>query len=109
MRRATVLLALVTMPLIWQSSASYRITHTYPLGGDGGWDYIIPDPPNHRVFIGRQDRVMVVDGNTGKLLGEVTGIKGAHGIAVAEATGRGFATSGIDESVVIFDLKTFKV
>jgi DNA-binding beta-propeller fold protein YncE len=109
MRMIALVLTLTVAPLLAQSSAPYKITQTYPLGGTGSWDYIIPDPPNHRVFIGRQDRVMVVDGNTGKLLGEVTGIKGAHGIAVAEATGRGFATSGIDESVVIFDLKTFKV
>jgi len=52
---------------------------------------------------------MVVDENNGKLLGEVTGINGAHGVAVAERTGHGFATSGKDASVVMFDLKTFKV
>jgi DNA-binding beta-propeller fold protein YncE len=52
---------------------------------------------------------MVVDEDTGKLLGEVTGINGAHGTAIAESTGHGFATSGNDQSVVIFDLKTFKV
>ncbi len=91
-----------------QSSSSYRITHTYTLGGDGRWDYVVPDPPNHRLFIARQNRVMVVD-EDGKLLGEVTGIQGAHGTAVAEATGHGFATSGNDQSVVMFDLKTFKV
>jgi len=71
-------------------------------------DYIVPDPPNHRLFIARQNRVMVVDEDTGKLLGEVTGIQGAHGTAIAEATGHGFATSGNDQSVVMFDLKTFK-
>jgi DNA-binding beta-propeller fold protein YncE len=92
-----------------QSSDSYRITHTYLLGGEGRWDYVVPDPPNHRVFIARQDRLMVVDENTGKLLGEVTGINGAHGTAVAEATGHGFATSGNDQSVLMFDLKTFQV
>jgi DNA-binding beta-propeller fold protein YncE len=52
---------------------------------------------------------MVVDEDSGTLLGEVTGIQGAHGTAVAEATGHGFATSGNDQSVVMFDLKTFKV
>jgi DNA-binding beta-propeller fold protein YncE len=52
---------------------------------------------------------MVVDEDNGTLLGEVTGIKGAHGTAVAEASGHGFATSGNDQSVVMFDLKTFKV
>jgi DNA-binding beta-propeller fold protein YncE len=51
---------------------------------------------------------MVVDVDNGKLLGEVIGIQGAHGTAVAEASGHGFATSGNDQSVVMFDLKTFK-
>src|SRR5437762_12896747 len=103
-----VLTMAIVMPLLAQSSSVYRITHTYTLGGDGGWDYIVPDPPNHRLFIGRQNRVMVVDEDTGKLLGEVTGIRGAHGTAIAAATGHGFATSGRDQSVVMFDLTTFK-
>ncbi|MBV8846122.1 MAG: hypothetical protein JO307_25220 [Bryobacterales bacterium] len=94
--------------LAGQSSSSYRISHTYAVGGDGSWDYLVPDPPNHRLFIARQNRVMVIDEDTGKLLGEVTGIQGAHGTAVAEATGHGFATSGSDQSVVMFDLKTFQ-
>src|SRR5438270_12335931 len=94
--------------LVAQSGSSYHVTKTYTLGGDGAWDYIVPDPPNHRLFIGRQNRVMVVDENSGALLGEVTGIQGAHGTAIASATGHGFATSGNDQSVVMFDLKTFK-
>jgi DNA-binding beta-propeller fold protein YncE len=69
----------------------------------------VPDPPNHRLFIARQNRVMVVDEDSGTLIGEITGIQGAHGTAVADGTGHGFATSGNDQSVVMFDLKTFKV
>ena len=109
MRLCAPALALAAIPLLAQSSSSYRVTHTYTLGGDGSWDYVVPDPPNHRVFIARQNRVMVVDEDSGTLLGEVTGIQGAHGTAIAEATGHGFATSGNDQSVVMFDLKTFKV
>src|ERR1700704_4429641 len=106
---ALVLTLAAVTPLLPQSSSSYRITHTYTLGGNGSWDYIVPDPPNHRLFIARQNRVMVIDEDTGTLLGEVTGIQGAHGTAVANATGHGFATSGNDQSVVMFDLKTFAV
>jgi DNA-binding beta-propeller fold protein YncE len=109
MRTIALLLTLASSStLLAQSSSTYRITHTYVLGGDGGWDYIVPDPPNHRLFIGRQSRVMVVDENSGTLLGEVTGIDGAHGTAIARASGHGFATSGRDQSVVMFDLTTFK-
>ena len=78
-RIARFLILGVALPLFAQSSAGYHVTQTYALGGDGGWDYIVPEPAQHRVFIGRTNRVMVVDTDNGKLLGEVAGIKGAHG------------------------------
>ncbi len=92
-----------------QSPNSYQITHTYQLGGDGSWDYVVPDPPSHRVYIARQTRLMVVDEDSGKLLGEVADIHGAHGTAIAATFNHGFATSSEDKSVVMFDLKTLKV
>jgi len=109
MRTIAILLTLAALPLqTAPAGGPYRITHTYALGGEGGWDYIVPDPPSHRLFIGRADRVMVVDETTGTLVGTVSGIKGAHGTAVVSADGRGFATSGNDQSVVMFDLKSYQ-
>jgi outer membrane protein assembly factor BamB len=110
MRHSIFLMTIVTSTALWaQPSTSYQITHTYALGGDGSWDYVVPDPPSHRVYIARQTRVMVVDEDSGKLLGEVAEVHGAHGTAIAADAGRGFATSSEDKSVVMFDLKTFKV
>ena len=108
MRNIALFLTLAGVAALLAQSPSYRITQTYTLGGEGRWDYVVPDPPNHRLFIARENRVMVVDEDHGTLLGEVTGIQGAHGTAVAAASGHGFATSGNDQSVVMFDLKTFK-
>ncbi len=88
---------------------SYHVTHTYTLGGDGGWDYLALDTVGHRLFIARQDRVMVVDPSNGKLLAEIPGLNRAHGVAFAYEAGRGFATSGGDGKVIMFDLKTLKV
>ena len=105
--RTTIVLLTVALAAL-QSPAPYRIVQTFPLGGDGGWDYIVPDPASHRLFVGRANRVMVVDEQTGTLVGTVTGIDGAHGTAIAGATGHGFATSGNDGTVVMFDLKTLK-
>lgn len=98
----------VISAVLAQPTGMYRITHTFALGGDGSWDYVVPDPVSHRLFIGRQNRVMVVDETDGKLLGEVTDIHGAHGTAIAPGTGHGFATSGSDGTVVMFDLTTYK-
>jgi hypothetical protein len=107
---ALLLITLITIctAVLFAQASAYLITHTYNVGGDGRWDYVVPDPPQHRLFIGRTNRVMVVDEDNGKLLGEVMGIDGAHGTAVAERWGHGFATSGNDGSVLMFDLKTFK-
>lgn len=106
---AFVLMMATASALLAQPASTYHVTHEYVLGGDGSWDYVVPDPPSHRVYLARQTRVMVVDGDSGKLLGEVADVHGAHGTAIAEATGHGFATSSEDKSVVMFDLKTFKV
>src|SRR4051812_14230239 len=109
MSKAAWLAAIMAAAPLFAQAPAYRVTHTYTLGGDGTWDYVVPHPTNHRLFVARQTRVMVIDEDTGKLLGEVTGIQGAHGTALAPATGHGFATSGNDQSVVMFDLKTFQV
>ena len=106
MKRMLLVLAL-TSPVTL--NAQWRITRHYPVGGEGRWDYVVPDPSHHRLFIGREDRVMVVDESDGRLLGEVKGIHGAHGTAIDLTTGHGFATSGNDSSIVMFDLSTFAV
>jgi DNA-binding beta-propeller fold protein YncE len=110
MKSFSAILTLATVALlIAQTPSPYHVTHTYKLGGEGGWDYVVADPPNHRLFIARQNRVMVVEEDKGTLLGDVTGINGAHGTAIAGTSGHGFATSGNDQSVVMFDAKTFRV
>jgi len=108
MRTFVIVFILTTAAVLAQPKPSFQITHTYTLGGEGGWDYVVPDPPNHRLFIARQNRVMVVS-EDGKLLGEVTGINGSHGTAIATDANHGFATEGMGKSVAMFDLKTFKV
>src|SRR5215468_9223283 len=109
MREISILIVMCRVsPVFAQQTGGYHIVQTFELGGDGNWDYIVPDPADHRLYIGRSNRVMVVDEQNGKLIGEVMGINGAHGTAIAEGTGHGFATSGNDQSVVMFDTRTFK-
>ncbi len=90
-------------------TVSYHVLATHQLGGDGGWDYLALDTAGNRLFITRSDRVMVVDPDKGTVLGEIPGLHRAHGIAFSYATGHGFATSGADSTVTMFDLATLKV
>ena len=106
MRRSLIALSLCLAPSLM--AQTYETTHTYSLGGEGGWDYIVPDASNHRLFVARQNRVMVVDMNDGHLIAEISGVNGAHGTALVADIGRGFATSGNDSSILMFDSRTYK-
>jgi DNA-binding beta-propeller fold protein YncE len=88
---------------------TYHVVHSWTLGGDGGWDYLAVDTAGNRLFIGRQDRIMVVSLETGALLDSIPGLHRAHGVAFDYAAGHGFATSGADSTVTMFDLGTLKV
>jgi len=94
-----------------QSAAAptYKVTMAVPLGAPDRWDYVVFDAPSHRVYVSHGDRVSVVDGHDGKMLGEVTGMPGGtHGIGVSQATGKGYTDDGKAGVAVAFDLKTFK-
>ena len=91
------------------SGGAFHVLRRFTLGGGGSWDYVALDTSGHRLFIARQNRVMVVDPESGKLLGEITGLERAHGVAFSYADGKGYATSGDDSTVTMFDLKTLGV
>jgi DNA-binding beta-propeller fold protein YncE len=88
--------------------SGYKLAATWKPGGEGRWDYMAFDPAKGRLFIARENRIQVLDATTGALLGEVPGLNGAHGIALVPGTDRGFATSGRDGKVIVFDLTTLK-
>ena len=81
----------------------------YSIGGEGGTDYLTAEPGTGRVFVSRGTHAMVVDGTTGKVLGDIPDTPRNHGIALAPAAGHGFITSGGDSTVTMFDLKTLAV
>ena len=87
---------------------SYHLAATHVLGGDGGWDYLSIDPATHRLFISRSTHVMVVDPQSGTIVGDIPNTPGVHGIAIADDLGKGFTSNGADGTVTVFDLKTFK-
>ena len=84
-------------------------TQKFNIGGEGGTDYLSADPATGRVFISRATHVMVVDGATGKVLGDIPNTPRVHGIAFAPKSGHGFTTNAGDSTSTMFDLKTLAV
>lgn len=89
--------------------SGYHLLKKIPLGGEGFWDYIIFDSPTRRLFISRGTKVVVLDVDSGKTVGEIPNTDGVHGIALASDLGRGFTSNGRAGTVTIFDLSTLQV
>jgi YVTN family beta-propeller protein len=111
MRRALILgIAILSVPAagaLAQEAPPYHIARTVTLGAPDRWDYVVFD--SGRVYVSHGDRVTVVDGQGGAILGTVEGMPGGtHGIGISTATGKGYTDDGKAGIAVAFDLKTFK-
>ena len=91
-----------------QKPSGYHLLNRIEVGGEGGWDYLIADADAHRLYVSHATKVVVIDTSTDKVVGEISGLNGVHGIAFADKLGKGFISNGRDNSVTIFDLKTLK-
>jgi DNA-binding beta-propeller fold protein YncE len=88
--------------------AGYHVMKTYKLGGEGGWDYLLVDSAARRVYISRSTHVMVVDADTGAIVGDIPNTPGVHGVALVPDLNKGYTSNGRDSSSTVFDLKTLK-
>ena len=89
-------------------AGDYHVVASYPISGDGTYDYVRFDAAGHRLYIAHDKRVDVLDSDSGKKVGEIAPTDRAHGTALVAELGRGFASSGNNRAVVMFDLKTLK-
>jgi DNA-binding beta-propeller fold protein YncE len=104
----SILAVLVAVGVSWPHLASGQTfkVDRYSIGGDGGTDYLTAEPGTGRVFVSRATHVMVIDGRTGKVIGDIPDTPRTHGIALAPRSNHGFITNGGDSTVTMFDLKT---
>src|SRR5882672_841772 len=81
----------------------------FDIKGDGGTDYVAVESATGRVFVSRGTHMIVIDGSSGKVLGDIPNTPGVHGAGIATKAGHGFTTNGGDKTVTMFDLKTLAV
>jgi DNA-binding beta-propeller fold protein YncE len=85
----------------------YSVLTQWKIGGEGGWDYLTSDPAAHRLYVTHGPRVEVLDSDTGKVVGSITGLKGTHGVALDDAGKYGYVSDGGANAVVVFDRTSF--
>jgi YVTN family beta-propeller protein len=97
--------AFVAPPLL-SAQQPYKVIDHWKIGGDGGWDYLLVDPANHHLYLTRGPQVLVVDTQSGKQIGAITGLHGTHGVALDDAGKFGYISDGGGNAVVVFDRAT---
>jgi DNA-binding beta-propeller fold protein YncE len=100
--------ALLIGSFAFAAGPDYSVIDKLQVGGEGGWDYLTADGAAHRLYVSRGTHVMVVDLNTKKVVGDILGTLGVHGIALAPELNRGFTSNGGMDAVTIFALDTLK-
>src|SRR3954468_432648 len=95
----------IAVPAFGQSG--YHLLNTIQVGGEGGWDILIADAKNKRLYVSHGTHVVVIDTATDKVVGDIPKTNGVHGIAFGPEYG--FTTNGCDNAVTMFDLKDLAV
>ncbi|HVS92159.1 MAG TPA: YncE family protein [Mucilaginibacter sp.] len=106
---ASLLIALFAGNGYAQQTPNYHIIKTFHIKSGGGYDYTTVDPQSNRLYVSHGTQVNVLDKVSGDSLGVIQTDKDVHGIALVHAVNKGYITNGSANSVVVFDLKTFKV
>src|ERR1700676_5527604 len=106
-------LMVAVLAIAGSPKGNYRLLKKVDFGAAPGgreyFDYITVDPSARRVYLSHGTEIKVIDADNGSVLGNITGLKQDHGVAIATEFGRGFITDGAQGKVIIFDLKTLKI
>jgi DNA-binding beta-propeller fold protein YncE len=86
----------------------YSVAGSIPLGGEGAWDYLLADSGAHRLYVSHSVDVAVIDLNTQKPVGKLSGFGFIHGILIVRPD-LGFLSDGQKNEVVVFNPKTLQI
>jgi DNA-binding beta-propeller fold protein YncE len=91
------------------SAQQYTFDKKIPVPGDGSYDYMAIDEANNHLFVSHGTAFNVIDLATEQPIATIDGLKGVHGIAIANEVNKGFISDGKANAVVVIDLTSFKI
>lgn len=106
--------SLLTLSLIASAALSaaasplFQSAGEIAIGGEGGWDILSVDEAARRLYLSHSTKVIVVDIDAQKVVGEIADTPGVHAFLAVPALGRGFSSNGKENKASVVDLKTLK-
>ncbi|MGZ3756344.1 MAG: YncE family protein [Mucilaginibacter sp.] len=92
-----------------QEKTGFHIIKDIPIASSGGWDYILVDGTNKRIYTSHGNQINVLSTTTGDSVGYVPNTPGVHGVALVHELNKGYISAGRANKIIVFDLTTFKV
>jgi len=86
----------------------YKLLKEIPIGGGSGWDYLNMDPVGRRLYVTHRTKVVVIDADADKIVGEIVDTPGVHGFVPVPDLKRGFSSNGQENKSSVVDLETLK-
>jgi YVTN family beta-propeller protein len=110
MRSRTFLLAIgcgiALQSAIAMAGDAYKLLTEIPIGGEGGWDILMVDPAARRLYLSHATKVVVVDIDANKVVGEIAELPGVHAFVAVPELQRGFSSNGKENTSSVVDLHT---
>ena len=86
----------------------YKFLNEISIGGEGGWDILTIDSAARRLYLSHASKVVVVDIDAGKIVGEIADTPGVHAFVPVPDLKRGFSSNGKEDKSSVVDLATLK-
>ena len=101
-----LLLCVSTIAMATPAAGGYRLLQTIPVAGDEGWDHPTVDSAARRLYVTHGTHVVVIDVDSGKLVGKIDNTPGVHFTVIDPELDRGFISNGGAARLTIFNTKT---
>lgn len=108
MRMLSLSFALWVGTAIMMTSAAggYRLLQIIPIAADDGWDHPTLDSAARRLYVTHGTHVVVIDVDSGALIGTIDNTPGVHFTVIDPELNRGFISNGGAARLTIFDTRT---
>lgn len=90
------------------AESNFHLVGEIPIGGEGGWDILTIDTPSRRLYLSQATKIVVVDIDTNKIVGEIGDTPGVHAFVAVPELQRGFSSNGKENKSSVVDLQTLR-
>ena len=78
----TMLFVFTSMGTVKAQPSGFHLIKKTVVGGEGGWDYLMVDGENRRLYLSHGTQVDVLNVDTHEKIGVIPNLQGVHGIVV---------------------------